>query len=92
MIETPPENRYPIQTYVMEMNPGAVREAILREMARGGQVFYLYNRVDTIERKVEVAPSVSSRCAYWVCPWADDRNPARKSHCLILSKDNTMCW
>lgn len=53
VIETPPENRYPIQTYVMEMNPGAVREAILREMARGGQVFYLYNRVDTIERKVE---------------------------------------
>lgn len=53
VIETPPENRYPIQTYVMEMNPGAVREAILREMARSGQVFYLYNRVDTIEHKVE---------------------------------------
>lgn len=53
VIETPPENRYPIQTYVMEKNPGAVREAILREMARGGQVFYLYNRVDTIEKKVD---------------------------------------
>lgn len=52
VIETPPENRYPIQTYVMESNPGAVREAILRELARGGQVFYLYNRVDTIEQKV----------------------------------------
>ncbi|HIY57017.1 MAG TPA: transcription-repair coupling factor [Candidatus Tetragenococcus pullicola] len=52
VIETPPENRYPIQTYVMEKNPGAVREAILREMARGGQVFYLYNRVQTIEQKV----------------------------------------
>lgn len=53
VIETPPENRYPIQTYVMETNPGAIREAILREMARGGQVFYLYNRVDTIEQKVD---------------------------------------
>ena len=53
VIETPPANRYPIQTYVMEYNPGAIREAILREMARGGQIFYLYNRVDTIERKVE---------------------------------------
>lgn len=52
VIETPPENRYPIQTYVMESNPGAIREAILREMARGGQVFYLYNRVATIEQKV----------------------------------------
>lgn len=53
VIETPPANRYPIQTYVMEKNPGAIREAIHREMGRGGQVFYLYNRVETIERKVE---------------------------------------
>lgn len=34
-------------------NPGAIREAIHREMGRGGQVFYLYNRVETIEQKVE---------------------------------------
>ncbi|MGM0156224.1 transcription-repair coupling factor [Enterococcus sp. AZ191] len=53
VIETPPANRYPIQTYVMEKNPGAIREAIHREMGRGGQVFYLYNRVEMIERKVE---------------------------------------
>lgn len=53
VIETPPQNRYPVQTYVMEMNPGAIREAIERELARGGQIFYLYNRVDTIEKKVE---------------------------------------
>ena len=39
VIETPPLNRYPIQTYVMETNPGAIREAILREMSREGQVF-----------------------------------------------------
>ncbi|MDR0922165.1 MAG: transcription-repair coupling factor [Lactobacillales bacterium] len=53
VIETPPANRYPVQTYVMENNPGAIREAIHREMARGGQVFYLYNRVETIEQKVD---------------------------------------
>lgn len=52
VIETPPLNRYPIQTYVMETNPCAIREAILREMSREGQVFYLYNRVATIEQKV----------------------------------------
>lgn len=50
VIETPPENRFPIQTYVLEHNHVFVREAIEREMARGGQVFYLYNRVDQIER------------------------------------------
>lgn len=53
VIETPPANRYPVQTYVMEQNYGAIRDAIEREMARGGQAFYLYNRVDTIEKKAE---------------------------------------
>jgi len=52
VIETPPSSRYPVQTYVMEQNPGAIREAVEREMARGGQAFYLYNRVETIERRV----------------------------------------
>lgn len=53
VIETPPANRYPVQTYVMEQNYGAVRDALEREMARGGQAFYLYNRVETIEKKAE---------------------------------------
>lgn len=47
-IETPPKNRYPVQTYVLERNDAIIRDAILREMARGGQVFYMYNFVDTI--------------------------------------------
>lgn len=53
VIETPPANRFPVQTYVMEHNFGLVREAIEREMGRGGQVFYLYNRVEDMARKVE---------------------------------------
>ena len=52
VIETPPTNRYPVQTYVLETNPGLIREAIIREIDRGGQVFYVYNRVDTIDQKV----------------------------------------
>ncbi|GAE94187.1 transcription-repair coupling factor [Gracilibacillus boraciitolerans JCM 21714] len=53
VIETPPENRFPIQTYVMEYNIPLVREAIERELARGGQVFFLYNRVDSIDRMAQ---------------------------------------
>lgn len=53
VIETPPANRFPVQTYVMEHNGALVREAIEREMARGGQVFYLYNRVDDMAKKVD---------------------------------------
>ncbi|MGP6139193.1 transcription-repair coupling factor [Jeotgalibaca sp. A127] len=53
VIETPPANRYPVQTYVMEQNTGAIKDGIEREMARGGQTFYVYNRVETIERKAD---------------------------------------
>ncbi|WP_316572824.1 transcription-repair coupling factor [Neobacillus sp. YIM B06451] len=53
VIETPPENRFPIQTYVMEYNGMLVKEAIERELARDGQVYFLYNRVEDIERKAE---------------------------------------
>ncbi|MFC6293804.1 transcription-repair coupling factor [Lactiplantibacillus daoliensis] len=52
VIETPPTNRYPIQTYVMEQNFGVVKEGIEREMQRNGQVFYLHNRVHDIEKVV----------------------------------------
>lgn len=50
VIETPPENRFPVQTYVMEHNPAFIKEAIERELARGGQVFLLYNRIANIEK------------------------------------------
>src|SRR5699024_8738461 len=50
VIETPPENCFPVQTYVIAHNLAFVREAIEREIARGGQVFLLYNRIDEIEK------------------------------------------
>jgi len=52
MIETPPLNRYPVQTYVVERHEPLIKEAINRELARGGQVFYLFNRVQGIEGMV----------------------------------------
>ncbi len=53
VIETPPENRFPVQTYVVEYSASLVREAIERELARGGQVYYLYNRVEGIYQMAE---------------------------------------
>ncbi len=50
ILEEPPIDRMPIQTFVMEKNEEIVREAILREVGRGGQVYYVYNRVDNMER------------------------------------------
>lgn len=48
LLETPPENRYPVETYVMEHNPLILADAMKKELARGGQVFYLYNRIQGI--------------------------------------------
>lgn len=45
LLETPPENRFPVQTYVLEEDPVLIREAIKRELGRGGQVYYVHNRV-----------------------------------------------
>lgn len=56
VIETPPENRFPVQTYVVEHSQALVRESIEREMARGGQIYYLYNRVQGIQ---EMAAQIS---------------------------------
>ncbi|MCM1256900.1 MAG: transcription-repair coupling factor [Roseburia sp.] len=57
VLEEPPMDRLPIQTYVMEYNEEMVREAISRELARGGQVYYVFNRVNQIE---DVAAKVAS--------------------------------
>ncbi len=53
VIETPPEERYPIQTYVVEYNDYLLKEAVLREVRRGGQVYFVYNRVKNITQWVQ---------------------------------------
>ncbi|MCL6477990.1 MAG: transcription-repair coupling factor [Peptococcaceae bacterium] len=49
LLETPPENRFPVQTYVLEEDPSMIREAIYREMGRGGQVFFVHNRIQDLD-------------------------------------------
>lgn len=68
VIETPPENRFPVQTYVVEHNDALVREAIERELSRGGQIYYLYNRVEDIETMADkismLVPDANVRFAH----------------------------
>lgn len=49
VIEEPPQDRYPVQTFVIEYNIGTLVQAIVRELRRGGQVYYIHNRVETIQ-------------------------------------------
>lgn len=48
VLEEPPQNRYPVQTYVIEYNTATIIQAIVRELRRGGQAYYIHNRVETI--------------------------------------------
>lgn len=50
LLEEPPQERHPIQTYVLEYNEQLIKDAIYREIGRGGQVYYVYNRVKTIDQ------------------------------------------
>ena len=71
-IATPPEERLPISTYVMERDDSVIREAILREMDRGGQVYFLHNEVRTIDREAielgKLVPEASFLVAHGQMP------------------------
>lgn len=72
VIETPPRDRHPIQTYVGVYDEGMVARAVQREIDRGGQVFYLHNRVETIDRAAsrlaELMPQVRFAVAHGQMP------------------------
>ncbi len=72
VIDTPPEERFPIQTYVLEYSDRVIREAILKELGRGGQVFYLYNNVKTMdlfaEKLSSLIPEATVVCAHGQMP------------------------
>jgi transcription-repair coupling factor (superfamily II helicase) len=74
VIETPPEGRRPVNTYVGEYDEELVRKAIARELARGGQAFFVHNRVETIDETAErvraVAPEARVAVAHGQMPEA----------------------
>ncbi len=68
VLEEPPAERSPVQTYVLEYSDALAREAIIREVERRGQVYYVYNRIEGIEKVrnelAEALPGVSFRVAH----------------------------
>jgi transcription-repair coupling factor (superfamily II helicase) len=56
IIATPPARRLAVKTFVQEHTDDSIKEAILRELLRGGQVYFLHNEVETIERAAEFEP------------------------------------
>ena len=94
VIETPPIDRLAIRTYLTRYDEGLIREAILREMGRGGQVFFVHNRVETIEiraRRVrELVPEATIAVAHGQMHERDLERAmadffAKKTHVLVCS-------
>ncbi|MGI1659953.1 MAG: transcription-repair coupling factor [Desulfitobacterium sp.] len=66
VIDTPPEDRFPVQTYVAEFRPDVVREAIRREIQRGGQVFFVHNRVEDMDQVVRFLSQLVPEARYGI--------------------------
>jgi transcription-repair coupling factor (superfamily II helicase) len=82
ILEEPPQDRTPIQTYVMEFNPEMVREAICRELARNGQVYYVYNRVRDI---ADMAKRVQAMVPEANVAYADGKMPKDDLEDIMVS-------
>ena len=81
LINTPPESRLPIETYVMEYNTDIVRDSILQEIDRGGQVFFVHNRVQTI---LSIASSIKRLVPQARCAVGHGQMPERQLEKIIL--------
>lgn len=62
VIETPPEDRLPVKTYVVEYNDAIIRDAIYRELKRGGQIYFLYNKVESIDHMAAKLRALVPEC------------------------------
>lgn len=91
VLEEAPNERLPIQTYVCEYNEEMVREAIVREMARGGQVYYVYNRVNNI---ADIAAAIQQLVPEANVSFAHGQMKEHEleKSCTISSTGKLTCW
>ena len=87
LIETPPVNRLPVQTYVLESNDSVIREAINRELSRNGQVFYLLNRIGELDRIVRKINRLVPRARVGVIHGKLDKDEIENELNAFLERD-----
>ena len=92
VIETPPEGRRPVKTYVGEYDEELVRRALLRENERGGQAFFLHNRVESIDETAERLRGLCPGMRFEVAHGQMDERTARASGCSRSCAATPTCW
>ena len=88
VIYEPPQNRKPVQTYVLEYDDEVIKEAITRELERNGQVFYLFNNVENIENKALFIQNLVPESHVRICTWKNDWKPDRRDYGEIYKSRN----
>ncbi len=92
VVRTPPEGRLPIRTYVTAKEPGLVQDVIRRELARKGQVFYVHNRVQSIQREVDTLRKLVPEARYAVAHGQmDERDLARVMIQFVSGEVDVLC-
>jgi transcription-repair coupling factor (superfamily II helicase) len=86
VIETPPEGRRPVKTYVGEYDEALVKQAIMREKERGGQAFFVHNRVETIDETAERLRGLCPGRALRGRPRPDGREAPRAAHAELPAR------
>ena len=91
VIETPPEGRRPVKTYVGEYDEDLVAKAIERELARGGQAFFLHNRVETIDETAERVRALVPEARVAGGPRPDGRGQLEKVMLVVPARRRPTC-
>jgi transcription-repair coupling factor (superfamily II helicase) len=91
VIATAPQRRLAIKTFVRNENKGTIREAVLRELKRGGQVYFLHNEVETIENRRQALEQLHARGPHRGGPWPDARARPRARDARLRTPSATTC-
>ena len=85
LITTPPAERLAVKTFVLEWNETVVREALRREIRRGGQIYFVHNTIETIEKTAQAVRKLVPEATVARRPWTDARARSRAAHARLLS-------
>ena len=87
IIDTPPQDRRPVQTYVSPFDPAWIKRALIEELKRGGQIFYVYNRVESIDKKAAFIKELVPEARIVIAHGQMDEGEVEKAMLAFVQKE-----